>query len=181
MADDYKIPAASISDVDLAAIAELNPAAAKEIARLGELMECGNETKEDFRMLCQLLHEAGEQSKAEYLLRRNLQYYEGHALYSQLFGTVKQEEFDNSIEAFRCQFRVELKFVQHHDLLDDVYHISQNAAHSADSQLLAIGNTVNFSYSMPDVIEVEIVDLGSGESLLLHWVNGVWESRDGQD
>ena len=50
MADDYKIPAASISDVDLAAIAEQNPAAAKKIARLGELMECGNETKEDFRM-----------------------------------------------------------------------------------------------------------------------------------
>jgi len=178
MTDDRKSPAASIADVDLAAIEKQNPAAAREISRLGERLAGGEESNEDFRALCQLLYDAGEKASAEHLLRRNLEYYEGHAQYSELFGTAKQEEFDSSIESFKSQFHVELEFVKHHDFLDDVYRIWQHALPDVGSQRFAIGNTVNFSYSLPNVIEAEIEDPVGEVSLCLSWVNGVWEATD---
>ena len=66
------IPAANIKDVDLVAVARTDPDAAREIARLGHLMEHGEESNEEFCHLCELLHDVGEEAKAEYLLRRNL-------------------------------------------------------------------------------------------------------------
>jgi hypothetical protein len=100
----YAIPAANIGDTDLIALAQTIPDAATGIARLEALMNRGEETKEEFRRLCQLLFDVGSIAAAEYLLRRNLDDYEGKALYTRLFGTAKQEEFDAAIEAFECQF-----------------------------------------------------------------------------
>src|SRR3954447_19813797 len=115
--DGYAIPAANIGDTDLVALAQTNPAAAKEIARLEDLMNRGEETKEEFLKLCQLLFDAGSVAASELLLRRNLDYYEGHALYARLFGTERQEEFDAAIEAFESQFDLELVLVAEEDFL----------------------------------------------------------------
>src|SRR5262245_57493169 len=107
--DRHKIPAANIGDTDLEALARTNPTAAKEIARIEDLMNHGEETKEEFLKLCQLLFDVGSAVASEYLLRRNLDYYEGRALYVRLFGTTKQEEFQTAIEAFKSQFDVDLE------------------------------------------------------------------------
>ena len=176
MTDDYIIPAASIADVDLAAIAKQDPAAAKEIVRLGDLLANGEETDEDILALCQLLHDFGEQAEAEHLLRRSLEYSESQALYARLFGTVKQEEFHASIEAFKSEFNVELEFVKRLDFLDEVYAISQNAGQ--DDRVVAIGNTVNFSYVLKETIEAVVEEQSSRECLMLQWVNGTWEPVD---
>src|SRR4051794_32325962 len=109
--DRGAIPAASIGDTDLLALAQTNPALAKEIACLEDLMNRGVETKEEFLRLCQLLFDAGSVEASEYLLRRNLDYYEGQALYLRLFGTTRQEEFRTAIEAFKSQFDVDLVLI----------------------------------------------------------------------
>lgn len=88
--DEHAIPAANIGDTDVVALAQTNPAAATEIARLEDLMNRGEETKEEFLHLCQLLFDIGSVAASEYLLRRNLDYYEGHALYVRLFGTARR-------------------------------------------------------------------------------------------
>jgi hypothetical protein len=106
--DRYAIPAANIGDTDLAAVARTPPAAAEEIARIEQLMNRGEETKEEFLQLCQLLFDVGSVAASEILLRRNLDHYEGHDLYVRLFGTTKQEEFQTAIEVFQSQFEVEL-------------------------------------------------------------------------
>src|SRR5262245_3289864 len=111
----HGIPGANIGDTDLAALAQTNPAAAKEIARLQDLMERGGETKDQFLRLCQLLFDVGSVPASEYLLRRNLDCYEGHALYVQLFGTSKQEEFAAAIEAFKSQFGLQMVLVAEED------------------------------------------------------------------
>src|SRR5262245_58399644 len=109
--DRFAIPAANIGDTDLVALAQTNPAAAKEIARLEGLMNRGEETNEEFLHLCRLLFDVGSVAASEILLRRNLDYYEGHALYVRLHGTAKQEEFAAAIEAFKSQFDVDLVLV----------------------------------------------------------------------
>jgi hypothetical protein len=92
--DEAKIPAANISDIDLSDITEQAPEVAAEIIRLGELLRLGDETPEEFRLLCQLLFDYGKVAEAEYLLQRNLEARdENHALYLRLFGRAKEEEF----------------------------------------------------------------------------------------
>src|SRR5438128_8649027 len=133
----HAIPAANIGDTDLSALAKTNPDAAKEIARLEDLMNRGEETKEEFRRLCQLLFDVGSVGAAEILLRRNLDYYEGRALYTQLFGTAKQEEFDAAIEAFKSQFNLELVLVTQNDFLISTFHADGGAPRSDAFALLS--------------------------------------------
>src|SRR5438552_579371 len=112
MGDDCGIPAASIGGVDLDAIAKDFPDQAREIARLEALMHRGEETKEEFRSLCELLHRVGATKDAEYLLRRNMEYYEGEELYQRLFGTAVPDNFAKASERFAEEFGLELTLQQ---------------------------------------------------------------------
>jgi hypothetical protein len=178
----YAIPAASIGDTDLVALAQTNPEAAKEIVRLVALMDRGEETKEEFLRLCQLLFDIGSTTEAEYLLRRNLDYYEDRALYTRLFGLTKVEEFDAAIEAFRSQFDLKLVLVAQNDFLVSTFHSNGGLSRSDALALLSSPCEIKFGYIEQDKIEADITLLDPGrevfegdECLLMFFVNGVWE------
>jgi hypothetical protein len=181
-----RTPAASISDVDLDSIPERE---AEEIARLGEKMEQGEDTEEDFLRLCQLLYTVGHRAKSEYLLRRNLEEGEpGHDLYIGLFGTVKQEEFESAVEAFKSQFDVEISFVEKCDFLDWEFHSQGGPPRSDAFALLERPCEVRFSYSDETRIECNVVLLDptrtvfkADERLFMYYLNGVWEIADQLD
>src|SRR5690242_19240359 len=119
MDDGFLIPAATIQDVDLSAA---DPELATEILRLGHLMERGEETPEQFAQLVRLLVQAGQTSKAEYLLRRNLEgVADGLALYREMFGTARPDEFAAAVEGFGAQFGVGLEFLSSRGFLDGLY------------------------------------------------------------
>jgi hypothetical protein len=183
--DGHVIPAASIGDTDLVALAKTHPAAAKEIARLEDLMNRGEETKEEFLRLCQLLFDVGSVVASEYLLRRNLDAYEGHALYVQLFGHGRQEEFDAAIEAFERQFELELVLVEANDFLVSTFLSSGGPPRSDAMELLSRSCEIKFGYIEQDKIEADVTLFEPGrdvfdadECMLLFFVNGVWELAD---
>src|SRR5262249_5604120 len=154
--DAGAIPAATIGDTDLVALAQTNPAAAKEIARLEDLMNRGEETKEEFLQLCQLLFDVGSVEASEYLLRRNLDYYEGRALYVRLFGTARQEEFDVAIEAFKSQFDVDLVLIAERDFLVSTFRSHGSPSRSDAFALLSRPCEIKFSYIEQDTIEADV-------------------------
>ena len=179
---DYAIPAASIGETDLNSVTQTNPAAAKEIARLAGLMNVGEETKDEFLCLCQLLFNVGSVADSEYLLRRNIEYYEGERLYHRLFGTAKQEEFDTAIEAFKSQFGLDLTLAERKDFLVTVFHSDGGQPRFDDFQLLSAPCEIEFGYVLQDKIEVDINLLApdreffnADECLFMYFVNGVWE------
>jgi hypothetical protein len=181
----YAIPAAGIGDTDLIALAQTNPGAAKEIARLEDLMNRGEETKEEFRYLCRLLFDVGAVADAEYLLRRNLEDYEGEALYVQLFGTAKQDEFEAAIEAFKSQFQVDLVRARKGDFLVLRFHSDGGPPRWDNFALLSRPCEIKIGYIERDTIEADITLLDHGrevfdadECMLLFFVNGVWEIGD---
>jgi hypothetical protein len=180
--DRYAIPAANIGDTDLVALAQTNPAAAKEIARLEDLMNRGQETRKEFLQLCQLLFDVGSVAASELLLRRNLDYYEGHALYVRLFGTAKQEEFHAAIEAFKSQFDVDLVLIAEKDFLVSVFHTDGGPPRFDDFDLLSRPCEIKFGHIEQDNVEAVVTLLDPGreifdadECMLLFSVNGVWE------
>lgn len=180
--DKYKIPAASIGDTDLGAVARTDPGAAKEIARLEDLMGRGEETKEEFLRLCQLLFDVGSVPAAEILLRRNLEYYEGETLYAQLFGKEKPTEFEAAIEAFSSQFGVALSLAEKHEFLVSTFHSDAGLPRDDDFRLLSKCCEIKFGYIEQDTIEADVIlrdpvreDFDADEYLLMHFVNGVWE------
>ena len=191
MDDDHKyaIPAASIGDIDLDAVAQNNPTAAKEIARLKDLMGRGEETPEEFCILCELLYDVGETANSEYLLRRNLDEDDpSHDLYFKLFGNDKPDEFDNAIESFKSQFNVSLTFVEKNDFLDTTFNSSDGPPRSDIFELLSNPCEIRFGFTRQDKIECDITKLNSrrdahriGESLFMFFVNGVWEIADPTD
>jgi len=190
MDDDHKyaIPAARVGNRALDAIARTDPAAAKEIARLENLMNCGEESKADFLRLCQLLFKVGSVADSEYLLRRNMDYYEGESLYRRLFGTAKQEEFDTAIDAFKSQFSLSLTFVETRDFLETIFHSDGGPPRSDDFQLLSHPCEIKIGYIQQDKIEADIVLLAADrdvfdaeECLLMYFVSGVWEIADPMD
>jgi hypothetical protein len=190
MDDDhqYAIPAASIGDTDLDAVAQSNPAAAKEIARLEALMNRGEESKDDFLRLCQLLFDVGSVAAAEILLRRSLDYYEGEALYTRLFGTTKQDEFDCAIQAFESQFNLQLSLTEKNDFLVSTFHANGGPPRSDDFELLTHPCEIKIGYIEQDKIEADIVLLdperevfSADECLFMYFVNGVWEIADPLD
>jgi hypothetical protein len=186
--DRFAIPAANIGDTDLVALAQTNPAAAKEIARLEVLMNRGEETKEEFLRLCRLLFDVGSVAASEILLRRNLDYYEGHALYVRLHGTAKQEEFAAAIEAFKSQFEVDLVLVAEKDFLISVFRSDGSPPRFDDLGLLSKPCEIKFGYIEQDKVEADVTLLDprrevfdADECLLLFFVNGVWELVDPMD
>lgn len=191
-AKDYEaghtIPAANIGDTDLVALAKINPGAAKEIARLEDRMNRGEECKGEFLKLCQLLFDVGSVAASEILLRRNLDYYEGHALYVRLFGTARQDEFDAAIEAFKSQFDVELVLVRANDFLVSTFRSGGSSPRPDAFSLLSFPCEIEFGYFEHDKIEahVTLIDPGrevfdADECMLLSFVNGVWELADPMD
>jgi hypothetical protein len=182
------IPAANIGDTDLVALAQTNPMAAKEIARLEDLMNRGEETNEEFLRLCQLLFDVGSVAASEYLLRRNLDGYEGHALYIRLFGTARQEEFEAAIEAFKAQFDLELVLLAEKDLLISTFQSDGGPPRSDAFALLSRPCEIKFGYIEQDRIEADVTLLDPGrnvfdadECLLLFFIDGVWEIPDPLD
>ena len=186
--DRFAIPAANIGDTDLVALAQTNPAAAKEIARHEDLMNRGEESKEEFLKLCQLLFDVGSVAAAEILLRRNLDYYEGHALYVRLFGTAKQDGFQTAIEAFKSQFEVDLLLIAEKEFLVSVFHTEGGSPRFDDFDLLSRPCEIKFGYIEQDKVEADVTLLDPGrevfnadECMLLFFVNGVWELADPMD
>jgi hypothetical protein len=186
--DRHAIPAANIGDTDLVALAQANPAAAKEIARLVDLMNRGEETKEEFLQLCQFLFDVGSVEASEYLLRRNLDYYEGHSLYVRLFGTARQEEFHAAIEAFKSQFDVDLVLIAEKDFLVSKFRTDGGPPRSDAFALLSRPCEIKFGYIEQDKIEADVTLLDPGrevfdgdECMLLFFLNGVWELADPMD
>jgi hypothetical protein len=186
--DAGAIPAANIGDTDLVALAQTNPAAAKEIARLEELMNRGEETKEEFLRLCQLLFNVGSVEVSEYLLRRNLDYYEGHALYIRLFGTARQDEFNVAIEAFKSQFDLELTLVAEKYFLVSTFRTEGGPARFDTFALLSRPCEIKIGYIEQDTIEADVILFAPGrdvidanECMVLFFVNGVWEDADAID
>ena len=186
--DRYAIPAANIGDTDLVALAQTNPAAAKEITRIEDLMNRGEETKEEFLQLCQLLFAVGSIAASEILLRRNLDCYEGHALYFRLHGTAKQEEFAAAIEGFKSQFKVDLVLIAEKDFLISLFRSDGGPQRFDDLDLLSRPCEIKFGYIEQDKVEADVtlLDLGrevfdADECLLFFFVNGVWEIADPMD
>ena len=183
--DAGAIPAANIGDTDLVALAQTDPAAAREIARLEDLMNRGEETKEEFLRLCQLLFDVGSVAASEYLLRRNLDYYGGHTLYVRLFGTGKQEEFYTAIEAFKSQFDADLVLIAEKDFLVSMFRSAGGPPRSDAFALLSRPCEIKFGYIEQDRIEADVTLLDPGrevldadECMLLFFANGVWELAD---
>ena len=181
----YKIPAASIGDTDLEVVARTNLDAAKEIARLEYLMNRGEETKDEFLSLCQLLFDIGSVADSEYLLRRNIDYYEGERLCSRLFGTTKQEEFDAAIEAFGPQFDTQLSLSKKNDFLVSTFHSDGGPPRSDIFRMLSQPCEVIISYAEKDTIDSDVTFLepiregfNPEEYLVMNFVNGVWELTD---
>lgn len=171
------IPAATVQDVDLSS---LSPATAAEIRRLGQLMEHGGETPEQFAHLVRLLHQAGFVAKSEYLLRRNMDAAaDGAALYRELYGTDKPDEFAAAIKAFADQFSLDLKLKKERDFLDCLYRTTPRSARFDDLRLLSEPCEVRFDYASEDAVEADVCSLADDEYAILRWVNGVWEMVDG--
>jgi hypothetical protein len=172
MPHEFAIPAATIRGVDLnGADAEL----ASEILRLGALMERGEETPSQFGQLIRLIHQAGQEAKAEFLLRRNIEgAADGHALYRELFGTEKPDEFAAAIKSFKEQFAVGLKLVKPGGFLDAVYRTVPQKARFDVFRLLSEPCEVRIDYAKEDGVEAEVSRSESDDHLILRWVNGVW-------
>ena len=186
--DKYAIPAASIGDTHLDTVAQTNPAAAKDIARLQDLMNRGEESQDDFLRLCQLLFDVGSVADSEYLLRRNMEYYEGESLYGRLFGTAKQEEFATAIDGFRSQFDLKLTLAEKNDFLETTFHSEGGPPRSDEFQLLSHPCEIKIGYIQQNKVEADIVMLApdydffdADECLFMYFVNGVWEIADPMD
>lgn len=179
---DHRIPAANIGETDLVALAETDPEAAREIARLVNLMNRGEESDDECLRLCRLLFDAGSARASEHLLRRNLSFYHGHVLYIELFGTAKQDEFDAAIEAFKSQFEVELILEAENDFLVLTFHTAGSPQRSDAFTLLSSPCTVQFGYIEQDTIQAHVLLYDpdrmvrkADECLLLFFTAGVWE------
>jgi len=179
MGDSFAIPAATVQDVDLSGA---DAVLAAEIRRLGDLMERGDESPEEFAKLIRLLVEAGQVSKAEFLLRRNLETVAGELLlYRELFGTMKPDEFTAAIQGFIQQFGVVLEFVSSRGFLDGLYRIQPGPPRSDAFALLAERCEVRFDFVDPNFVAADVSSESDERYLLLRWVSGVWELAEQKD
>ena len=186
--DDEFIPAASIGDTDLDAVAWTKPDAAREIARLEDLMDRGDETKDDFLRLCQLLVDVGSTADTEHLLRRNLTFYDGKSLYNRLFGSEKPDEFNMAVSAFESHFGLNLELIEENDFLVSTFRFDGGKSRTDDFQLLSRPCEVRIGYIERERCEADVVlhdpereMVGADECLLMYFLNGVWELADDAD
>jgi hypothetical protein len=174
--DEVKIPGFNIADIDLSDIAEQAPEVAAEITRIGELMHFGDETPEEFRLMCQLLFDYGGISDAEQLLRNNLEEGdETHALYLRLFGREKEEEFAKAIEDFQTAFKAKLRHKETSGFLNTAYELEPLPVEEAYHPLFAEESVeVWFTYSEIDAVTAHVENMELGGYVILQWVSGTW-------
>lgn len=174
--DEAKIPAANIYDIDLSDVSEQAPEVASEIIRLGELLRLGDETPEEFRLLCQLLFDYGKVSEAEHLLRANLEEGdENHALYLRLFGKAKEEEFLRAIEDFQTAFNTKIHHKESFGFLHTVYELDPLPVEEAPFPLFAEESCeVLFDYNEKDAITAHVENIELGGYVILQWIGGKW-------
>lgn len=173
MGDGFAIPAATVQDVDLSATDAI---LADEIRRLGDLMEYGNETPEEFARLIRLLVEAGKIPKAEHLLRRNVEVAAGElSLYRELFGTAKPDEFAAAVQSFAEQFGGGLEFIGSRGFLDGLYRMRPGPPRTDAFALLGEPCEVRFDFADPEFVAADVCSDSDERYLLLRWVGGVWE------
>ena len=190
--DEYSIPAANIGDVDLDDVAKQFPVEAREIARIEDLMNRGEETKAEFLQLCELLHRVGGTKDAEYLLRRNLEYYEGWELYRRLFGTVVPDTFARAVDRFTEEFGLQLTRQKEWDFLDEEYLSTPLESVIPRFNILNRPCIVRFNYSDRDFIVADVVDAEANEAetvnyfdlntnVFFRWQTGQWRLIDPRD
>jgi hypothetical protein len=181
--DEAKIPAATIADVDLLDIAEQTPEVYAEIIRLDDLLGRGDETPEEFRLLCQLLFNHGKVAKAEYLLRRNLEEGdENHALYLRLFGRAREQVFLRAIEDFQTAFNANLLHKESYGFLHRMYELESYSVEEAPFSVFADESCeVYFDYSEEDAVTAEVDSLESDRYVTLQWIGGKWIVTDQSD
>jgi hypothetical protein len=104
----HGIPAASVGGVDITSIRRLDPSAAREIERIGHLLDIGQETIRDLAHLCVLLLRVGEREKAGSLLIGNSHVKALAKLLRQHFPE-RLAAFDMAIRKFGEQYSVTLR------------------------------------------------------------------------
>lgn len=175
MNDEFAIPVAHIHDIDLTVIRSFDPDIAEEITKLGELLAQGKETPEEFFRLVQLLCRVGQIGKAEYLLRRNWDILDdSYALYRQLFGTAKEEEFAAAVKDFAAKFSVHLEYIGSRGFLDSSYHMQPCSTRLDEFRLLNGPCEVRFDFASEEAVEAEVYSPRNQDYMVLRWVNGVW-------
>lgn len=173
---------------DLGAIEAADPSALVALRRFEKLQCKRKATERDFVDLVKLLHRAGCSTEAEYFLRCNLLVakderspYEDDkdrlALYVELFGTAKQEEFAAAIAAFSEQFAAKLTRGAGTTFWLG-YHTVPRRACFSKYRMRNEPCIVRFEYEQRATIEAWLECLSDPDQLLvLRWVNGVWEIR----
>ena len=162
MPGDYEIPGASINRVDLDRANEIHPEAAQEIARLGELLNNGEETEDDLLQLGRLLFEVGEIKESEYLLRRNIgeENDDAHQLYLALHGRAGEQRFMQCVSLFASQFGVELSEERRAAYLCHMYQATpKDVPREVDAtlrEMLSGPCEVDFSYADVDEITANV-------------------------
>src|SRR5260221_1586853 len=182
------IPAANICGVNLDEVAIRFPEAAQEIARIDALMQRGEETAIEFRRLCELLHLTGATIEGEYLLRRNIEHYEGAELYRKLFGTIIPDNYSCAIQRFADEFGLKLEIQNQIGFLDQEY-LSVPMSFGSRFNILNGNCTIRFDYSQRDFIVAEIIADDADSSnyfdlstcLFLRWQNNQWRLIDPRD
>ncbi len=186
MGHDHAIPAAGISAVDLVTVRARFPAEADEIAGLAARLAAGTETPAEFLRLCELLHVVGEARESEYLLRRNLDFYGGEALYARLHGDRAHAELARAIACFGGQAEVELGAIEdEEDSLDRTYACRprwEPLPHPAFGGRCL----VRFDYAHRDFVEAALWadspdEHGRTPGLDYRFVDGRWQAHDGDD
>jgi hypothetical protein len=103
---------------------------------------------------------------------------DGSALYRELYGTAKPDEFAAAIQASAEQFSIALELVKERDFLDRLYRATPRWARFDDLRLLSEPCEVRFDYACEDAVEAEVSSLVGEEYLILRWINGVWEAAE---
>ena len=134
----------------------------------------GEETPEQFARLVRLLVQAGQPPKAEHLLRRNLEGVADAALYRELFGTAKPDEFAAAVEGFAAQFGVGLEFVSSRGFLDALYRVVPGPRQAELFRQLGEPCEVQFDFVDADAVAADVCGQSDEEYRLLRWEGGVW-------
>ena len=186
MGHEHAITAAGIHEVDLDAIRARFPAEADEIASLGARLDAGQETPAEFLRLCELLHQVGETREGEYLLRRNMDFYGGEALYARLYGDRAARELARAIACFGEQVEVDLGEVRQQDDPLDVTHVCRPRWEPLPHEAFGGPCLVRFDFADRDHVEAVLWaepedEDGFSPGIDFRFVDGQWQERDDDD
>jgi hypothetical protein len=187
MADESAIAAVAMPLLDVDAIEGADPSALVALRQFEGRWAAGKATRRDFLDLVKLLHRIGCSTDAEYLLRINLlvaseedeslsEEKDRLALYMELFGAAKQEEFAAAISAFSKQFSAKLTNGAGSTFLAG-FHTVPRSACLKKYRLRNEQCYIRFEYEKKDFVEgqLESVKPDSDQLVFLRWVGVVWE------